>query len=99
MARTKSSVMGRPFVGTGGQESGDSMEIDVDELGSVSEADQVKLKKKEVSDEVLRARQGASAGSLMDTPLAEETQRRLHLGEAQGSGSRWLNKVCALIIM
>ena len=56
MARTKSSVMGRPFVGTGGQESGDSMEIDVDELGSVSEEDQVKPKKKEVSDEVLRAR-------------------------------------------
>ena len=56
MARTKSSVMSRPFVGTGGQESGDSMEIDVDELGTVSEDEQVRPKKKEVSDEVLRAR-------------------------------------------
>ena len=33
-----------------------------------------------------------------DSQLAEETERRLHLGETQGSGSRWLNKTCALII-
>ena len=32
------------------------MEIDVDELGTVSEDEQVRPKKKEVSDEVLRAR-------------------------------------------
>ena len=34
---------------------------------------------------------GASAQSLTDTALAEETQRRLHLREAQASSSRYLS--------
>ena len=37
----------------------------------------------EEQSEVLRASQGASVGSSTDTQLAEETQRQLHLEEAQ----------------
>ena len=40
-----------------------------------------------VKSEALRASQGARAGSSTDMQLAEEAQRRLHLGDAQ-SGSR-----------
>ena len=42
----------------------------------------------QVESEVVRASLGTSAGSSTDTQLAEQAQRRLHLGEAQSSGSR-----------
>ena len=41
-----------------------------------------------------RVSQGARAGSSTDSQLAEQTQRRLHLGETQSSGSRWLDMTC-----
>ena len=59
----------------------------------VVENQRANVSEEQVQSEVLRASQGASVGSSTDTQLAEETQRQLHLEEAQKSGSRCISKV------
>ena len=56
----------------------------------VVENQRANVSEEQVQSEVLRASQGASVGSSTDTQLAEETQRKLHLEEAQ---KRCLSKV------